>query len=129
MVDEYSNNPRDDSKERFSKLEAQVFDISHNMEILMVSLESKFKPLNEFHSSNLYVGFERKFGDKEEHEKEPEKGRSISNITSSLSMVKVEAKVDIKPYQHEIDVTKMNQWLQQFEVYFNVLNIGTDKKI
>jgi hypothetical protein len=32
----------------------------------------------------------------------------------------MEAKVDIKPYQGEIDIVKLNQWLEQLEVYFNV---------
>jgi hypothetical protein len=44
MVDEYSNNPWDESEERFSKLEAQVIDISCNMAILMEALENKFGP-------------------------------------------------------------------------------------
>jgi hypothetical protein len=39
-------------------------------------------------------------------------------------MFKVEAKVDIKPYLNENDGVKLNQWLQQLEVYFNVHNIG-----
>jgi hypothetical protein len=32
----------------------------------------------------------------------------------------VEAKVDIKPYVGEVDAIKLNQWLQQMEVYFSV---------
>jgi len=39
MADEYSNNHRDESKERFSTLEAKVVDISHNMAILMTALK------------------------------------------------------------------------------------------
>jgi hypothetical protein len=54
---------------------------------------------------------------------------NTSAITSSQSLFKVEAKVDIKPYQGEIDVVKLNQWLQQLEVYFNVHNIGEEKNI
>ena len=37
--------------------------------------------------------------------------RSSSNIISSYIVFKVEAKVDIKPYQGEIDDVKLNQWL------------------
>jgi hypothetical protein len=44
MADEYSNNPRGDSKEIFSKQEAQVSNISHNTTILVVALESEFGP-------------------------------------------------------------------------------------
>jgi hypothetical protein len=42
---------------------------------------------------------------------------------------KVEAKIDIKPYVGEIDALKLNQWLQQLEVYFSVHQIGEDKRI
>jgi hypothetical protein len=51
MVDEYNNNSRDDLDNRFSKLEAQVTDISHKMMILMVALERKLGPFEEFGSS------------------------------------------------------------------------------
>jgi len=50
MENEYSNNPKDDS-EIFSKLEAEVVDISCNMTILMETLENKFGPFEEFGSS------------------------------------------------------------------------------
>jgi hypothetical protein len=55
MVDEYSNNPWDESKEIFSNLEGQVTNISCNMDILMVDLENKFGPFREFGGSNLEV--------------------------------------------------------------------------
>jgi hypothetical protein len=32
----------------------------------------------------------------------------------------VEAKVDIKSYGGEVDAIKLNQWLQQMEVYFSM---------
>jgi len=35
----------------------------------------------------------------------------------------------IKPYQGEIDIIKLNQWLQQLEVYFNGHNIGGEQTI
>jgi hypothetical protein len=50
-------------------------------------------------------------------------------MTSSQSIFKMDAKVDIKPYQGEIDVINLNHWLQQLEVYFNVDNIQEEKKI
>jgi hypothetical protein len=52
MVDEYNSNPKDELEERFTKLEAQVFDISYNMVILMSSLERKFRPFGELGNSN-----------------------------------------------------------------------------
>jgi hypothetical protein len=36
------------------------------------------------------------------------------------------SKVDIKPYQGEINVVKLNHWLQQLEVYFSVHNIDEE---
>jgi hypothetical protein len=41
----------------------------------------------------------------------------------------MEVKVDIKPYQGEIDAVKLNHWLQQLEVYFSVHHIDEEKKI
>jgi hypothetical protein len=40
----------------------------------------------------------------------------------------MEAKVDIKPYQGEINCVKLNHWLHQLEVYFSVHNIDEEKK-
>jgi hypothetical protein len=42
----------DEFEERFSKLETQVSDISHNMVILKVIVERNFGPSREFGSSN-----------------------------------------------------------------------------
>jgi hypothetical protein len=108
MADECNNNPRDDSEERFSKLEVQVSDISRNRAILVAALESKFRPFREFGSSS------GKSGVKEE----PKRERPSSNITSFGSLFEEEAKVDIKPYQGEIDFVKMNQSLQQLEACY-----------
>jgi hypothetical protein len=44
-------------------------------------------------------------------------------------MFKVGVKVNIKPYQGDIDVIKSNQWYQQLQVYFNVHNIEEEKNI
>jgi hypothetical protein len=41
----------------------------------------------------------------------------------------MELKVDINPYQGEIDALKMNHWLQQLEVYFSIHHIDEGKKI
>jgi hypothetical protein len=51
---------------RFLMFEAQVYYISHNMAILMVALENKFRPSKEFGSCNSDIGSSKKFGDKEE---------------------------------------------------------------
>jgi len=61
MVDESRNNLGDDTKKRFSKLEAQVFDMFHNMAILIATLQSKFRPFRDFSSSNKEDGSGRKF--------------------------------------------------------------------
>jgi hypothetical protein len=54
---------------------------------------------------------------------EPKKEKPSSNNTSSQYPFKVEEKVDVKPYQGDIDDIKLNQWLQNLEVCFNVHNI------
>jgi hypothetical protein len=40
----------------------------------------------------------------------------------------MEVKVDIKPYQGEIDDVKLNRWLQWLEFYFSVHNIKQREK-
>jgi hypothetical protein len=47
------NNPWDEAKDIFSKLEEQVVDISHNMTSLMENLENKFGPFGKVGGSNL----------------------------------------------------------------------------
>jgi hypothetical protein len=56
MPDQYSSNPKKNSKKRFAKLEAQVSNISRNMAILLSILESKFKPYRELGISNSNIG-------------------------------------------------------------------------
>jgi hypothetical protein len=81
----YSNsNTRDDSKERFSKLDAQVSDISRSMAIIVATLESNFGPFSEFHSSNSKASSDGKLGVKEESEKELEKERPSSTPLPNL---------------------------------------------
>jgi hypothetical protein len=41
----------------------------------------------------------------------------------------MEEKVDINPYQGEIDALKLNYWLQQLEVYFSVHDIDEEHRI
>jgi hypothetical protein len=41
----------------------------------------------------------------------------------------VDAKVEIKPYTGEVDVIRLNQWLQKMEVYFNMHEVTGKKKI
>jgi len=58
----------------FSKLEAQVTNISLNMDILMASLENNFGPFKEFGSSNSKHGSDEKYGDNKDPKKESKKG-------------------------------------------------------
>ena len=53
----------------------------------------------------------------------------IQMSTPSWSIFNVKVKVDIKPYQGDIDALKLNHWLQQLEVYFNVHHIDQEQKI
>ena len=53
---------------------------------------------------------------------------SSTNVISQ-SLLEMEAKVDIKSYQGEIDALKLNNWLQQLEVYFSIHQIDEEKKI
>jgi hypothetical protein len=83
------------------------------MALLMVALVNKFGPFGEVGGSNLEVGLDDKSryneDSKKELKKEPEKEKpSSSVITSSQSLFKMEVKVDIKPYQGEIDAIKLN---------------------
>jgi hypothetical protein len=62
--------------------------------------------------------------------KELEKEQSrLSVINSSQSLLNMEAKVDINPYQGDIDSLKLNHWLKQLEVYFSVHHIDEEQKI
>ena len=52
MTDESVQGATNDYEQHFTKLEIQVVDISHNMSILMVELESKFVPFGYFQGLN-----------------------------------------------------------------------------
>jgi hypothetical protein len=41
----------------------------------------------------------------------------------------MEVKVDIKPYQGDINTLKLNHWSQQLEVYFSIDHIDEGQKI
>ena len=54
--------------------------------------------------------------------------KEIHPLTTDFnkSHFKMEAKVDDKSYQGEIDALKLNHWLQQLEVYFSVRHIDVE---
>lgn len=63
----------DELEERFSNLESQVVQISHNMTIFMVALENKFEPFKQFGDCNSKASSDGKFGDKEDQKKRAKK--------------------------------------------------------
>jgi hypothetical protein len=50
-------------------------------------------------------------------------------MNPSYSLFKMEEKLDINPYQGDIDALKMSHWLHQLEVYFIVHHIDEEKNI
>jgi hypothetical protein len=98
------------------RLEEKVNDISHNMSLLMVDLARNIGPFGEVRGSNSKIRSNRKSRDNEDLKNEPWKGlrkeKSIStSIKPSYSLFNMESKVDINPYQDEIDELKLNHWL------------------
>jgi hypothetical protein len=88
------------------------------MSLLMVSLERNLRPFGEARGSNFDIISEGKLVDnedlKKELRKEPEKEKpSLIVVNPSYSLFKMEVKVNINPYQGEIDILKLNHWLQQ----------------
>jgi hypothetical protein len=115
-------------------MEEKVIDISCNMAFLMVALVNKFGPFRDVGNSNSEVGLGEKLRDnkdpKKDSRKYPEKEQSSSSgITPSQYLFKMETKVDIKPYQGDIDLVKLNHWFQQLEVCFSVHNKNEEKNI
>ena len=133
MADEsVHNNPRDPTEEIFVRLEEQVTGISRNTS-LMAALARKLIPFREVGGSNLEIRSDGKLGDNEDLEKElwnelDKEQPSSSTINPSQSLFKMEAKVDIKPYQGEIDALKLNHWLQHLEFYLSVHHIDQEQK-
>jgi hypothetical protein len=76
-------NPPDAVEEIFARLEEQVIDISHNMALLMVALENKFRPFGEVGGSNSEVGSNEKLGDSEDPENELKKEHEKEQPSSS----------------------------------------------
>jgi hypothetical protein len=117
MVDNFVHkNPQDLAKGRFERLEVQVVEISHNMNLLITALARKFRTFEDDGRFNSDIRSEGKLKDREDSEKElwkeSEKEQlSSSDIKPSQYLFKMEAKVDINPYQGEIDALKMNNWL------------------
>jgi hypothetical protein len=53
MKDESShNNPQDVAEERFTRIEEKVVHISHNMALLLETIENKFGAFGEVGGSN-----------------------------------------------------------------------------
>jgi len=74
------------------------------------------RPFGEVSNSNLEVVLSEKVEYNEDLENESKKELkkeqpSSSAITPLQSLFKMEAKLDIKPYQGEINVVKLNNWL------------------
>jgi hypothetical protein len=109
MVDEYvHNNHQDPVEERFVRLEELVVGIYHIMSLLMEALARNLRSLREVGGSNSEIRSYGKPMDNEDLEKESWKelkkeDLSSSTLNPSQSLFKMEEKLDIKPYQGEID--------------------------
>jgi hypothetical protein len=84
MVDESVHNNPQDLVERFVRLEAQVTNINHNMNLLMVSLASNLESFGDDGGSNLEIRSEGKSRDHED----PKKG-SWKEYEKEISQVQV----------------------------------------
>lgn len=78
----------------------------------MVALTNKLDLFREYGGYNVEVWSERIYGGSEEineeHKKEPQKESPSSSVLNhSQSLFKMDMKVDIKPYQGEIDSLKL----------------------
>jgi hypothetical protein len=87
------------------------------MALLMATLENKFEPFRDVGGFNSEVGSDEKSGDikdpKKDSKKDPEnENPSSSTITPLQTLFEMKVKVDIKPYQGEINTIKLNHWLQ-----------------
>jgi hypothetical protein len=84
----------------------------------MASLASNLRPFRDDGGSNSKIRLEGKLRDWEDSRKESRKESkkekpSSSVVNPSQSLFNMEVKVDIKPYQGDIDALKLNHWLQQ----------------
>lgn len=92
----------------------------------MTALSNKLGIFEEDGASNVEDKSEGGLGNREDTENQPKKESRKDQPSSSVmnqSLFKMEAKIDIKLYQDEIDALKWNHWLQQVEVYFSVHQI------
>jgi hypothetical protein len=85
MADEsVHNNPQDLEEERFVRLEMQVVEINHNMNLLIEALEINIEPFGDDGGSKSKIKLEDKYGDNEypknESWKEPEKVSPSSSV-------------------------------------------------
>jgi hypothetical protein len=98
----------------------------------MVDLANNLRLFREVGGLKSEIRLDRKQGDnkdlEKESQKEPEKEKSSSStINPSWYLFKMEVKVDINPYQGDINKLKLNHWLQQQEFYFNIHRIDEQK--
>jgi hypothetical protein len=114
MVDEsIHNNPQDLVEKIFLRMEEKFDNVYCNMALLMVTLTNNIIPFGKVGGSNSEVKLGENEDLKKESRKEFEKEKPSSNvITPSQSLFKMEVKMDIKPYQGDIYVIKLNHWLQ-----------------
>jgi len=103
MVNESINNPQDPTYERFARMEAQVTNINCNGSFLMGGLTNKLGIFEEDGGSTVDIRLKGKLLDWEELERESKKELEKDQPSSSVmkhsqSLLKIEAKVNIKPY-------------------------------
>lgn len=105
-----------------------------NVNLLISALSNKLGLFGKDGVSNAEDQSKSRSGDWEKIENGPKKGHkinqpSLSVVNHSQALFKMEAKVDIKPYQGEIDALKLNHWLHLLEVYCSVYHIEEEQKI
>jgi hypothetical protein len=115
-------------------LEEKVTNIYRNVSLFMEDIARNLRPFKEFEGSNSEIQSDGKPGDNEDLEKElrkePNKEKSSSNtINPSQDLFNMEEKMDINPYQCDINALKLNHWLQQLELYFIVHHIEEEQNI
>jgi hypothetical protein len=104
------------------------------MNLLIMALARNIGPFGDDGGCNSENRSEGKSKDDEDSGKESrnksEKEKPSSSVVDpSQSLFKMEAKVDINPYQSEINALKLNHWLQQLQVYFSIHHIDEEREI
>lgn len=122
MVDESLNEPHDPTEVRFLQLEQQVIDINHNVNLLIEALRNNLAIFREDGSLNVEDILEEESRDREDTEnqlkKEPKKYQPNSTVMNQ-SLLKMEEIFYIKSYHGKITALKLNNYLQEVEVYFS----------